>query len=300
MSEVDIVIPTFGRQNRVDATLLMLLKQTILPANVIIVNQTPGVDSESTEVSQLYKAAGVELIWINRASPSLCGARNDALRRARSRICLCLDDDILIPSDLVAQHAQLFRQRPELAAIGGQVWHRKSDFKIRDLSIENPTLGTVIACNLNIEVSHGPLFGGHFSIRRDIALSIGGWDESFIGSANWEEGDLMNRLKAHGYNFIWNPKAWLIHLREPMGGCRIPGNKTFPEWTKTTNFFLYKYRYPTEKSWPVVLNAALRAGPLRREVVCNPAKWPEAWFGFFMGWLEGRKRYRYFLLLKNE
>lgn len=288
--DIDVVIPTFRRPERINETLEMLLQQLPLPKRVIVVNQTPGITSAPTEIKKAYENEKVDLVWINRREPSLCGARNDALCVAKSSICLFLDDDILIPYDLVGKHCAYFMQHQNITALGGQVLHRNSLTAIRALTLQSPELGTTRGCLSTKPLPAGPLFGGHFSIRRETALEIGGWDESFIGSANWEEGDLMNRLIARGLKFLWHPNIWLLHLREPTGGCRIPGNSFFPEWTKTVNYFLYKYRYPKEKSWDLVLWSALRSGPLRKEIIKNPLRWPTAWSGFVFGWIEGYRR----------
>jgi glycosyltransferase involved in cell wall biosynthesis len=290
VADLDVVIPTFGRPATANETLRMLLSQETLPKSVIVVNQTPGIEAANPEVQRDYRESGVELIWINRLSPSLCGARNDALRAAVSEICLFLDDDILVPRDLVRRHLERHGDGSGWEAVGGQVWHQP-DFPDERLALERQPARALPSVRAGL-VAGGPLFGGHFSIRREAALSVGGWDEAFVGSANWEEGDLIHRLREQGRPFVWDPEIWLIHLRLPVGGCRIPGNRSFEEWTKTVNFFLYKYRYPQDKPWQEVLASALRAGPLRRENALAPRRWPSAWRGFVTGWLQGRRRAR--------
>lgn len=289
MVDIDVVIPTFGRPSYVTTLLYMLLEQHELPLKVIVVNQTPSVKRPEHAVVSAYQTAGVDLIWINRAIPSLCGARNDALKVASSKVCLFLDDDIIVPPDLVKKHWAKYLDS-DLAAVGGQVFHRQAEYPVESISLEKPRGGTFPAMETAEILESGPLFGGHFSVRREVAIAIDGWDEAFIGSANWEEGDLIHRLRAHGYRFVWDPDPWLIHIRLPMGGCRIPGNKSFTEWSKTANFFLYKYRYPHDKTWMMVLKATLRAGPLRKENMKNPFRWPIAWISFFRGWWEGYRR----------
>lgn len=289
---MDVVLPTFGRPETVNATLLLLLDQDTLPRTVIVVNQTPGIRAADPHVVRRYQETGVALFWINRELPSLCGARNDALRASTSEICLFLDDDIIPAAGLVRLHWERYLDGAGWVAVGGQVWHRLTEVAVHHLSLKEPYLGTTPALLHRELLPGGPLFGGHFSVRREVALAVGGWDEAFVGSANWEEGDIINRLRARGLPFVWDPHPWLIHLRLPVGGCRIPGNRSFPEWTKTANFFLYKYRYPQDKQWKEVLRSALRAGPLRREIVASPLRWPCAWLGLAKGWLVGREKAR--------
>ena len=290
MVDIDVMIPSFGRPATLNATLRMLLDQDTLPGRVIVVNQTPGVDNAEPDVIRAYREAGLELVWINRAVANVMAAQNAALGAARAEICLILDDDIIPPIHLVRKHWERYQDGAGWAAVGGQVWHRLPEVAVEQLSLEDPQRGTIPGVPQDSSIVGGPLFGGNFSVRREVVLALGGWDEAFVGSANWQEGDLLNRLQAHKYPFIWDPAIWLIHLRVPFGGCRIPGSTLFSEWTKTTNFFLYKYRYPNDKPWQEVLVSALRAGPLRREIVVSPWRWPSAWFGFLKGWVLGRNR----------
>jgi len=292
MIDVDVIIPTFGRPVVVNNTLRMLLNQDTQPKRVIVVNQTPGVDAAAPETLQAFQDKGLDLIWINRKTPNVMAAQNEAIYAAKSEVCLILDDDIIPPEDLVRKHLERHQDGHGWAAVGGQVWHRLPDVAIEQLSLDAPHVGTIIGQDSSVLMPDGPLFGGNWSVRREVVLALGGWDESFVGSANWQEGDLMNRMRAKGYEFVWDPDIFLIHLRAPFGGCRIPGNKSFSEWTKTANFFLYKYRYPAEKSWKEVIVSALRGGPLRREVVYSPWRWPVAWLGFLKGWWLGREKAR--------
>jgi len=290
VADIDVLIPTYGRPEIVNNTLAMLLDQELLPRRVVVVNQTPGVDAPLPEIRQAYKDANIELIWINREAANVMAAQNSALLAARSNICLIIDDDIIPPKDLIRKHWERHHDGENWVAVGGQVWHRQPDTEIQSLSHEKPSQGTFAGFMSDALVCGGPLFGGNWSFRRESVLDLGGWDEAFVGSANWQEGDMINRFKRHGYRFVWDPDIWVIHLRVPFGGCRIPGTALFPEWTKTTNFFLYKYRYPEEKSWKEVVLSALRAGPLRREIVVSPWRWPGAWFGFLKGWQLGKKK----------
>lgn len=282
---ISVIIPTYLREERIFKTLNGITEQSFLPNQVIVINQTIGLKLEKT-IKSLYDRKKIELIWVDSNIPSLCGARNIGIKLCSNEIAVCLDDDVILPDEIFYKHLQMHLANPEYVAFGGQVYHRTNNYPISDLDVSNYK-NVTIAGYKNVQFENfGPLFGGHFSINVSIAKKIGGWDELFMGSANWEEGDIMNRLKRAGYKFAFSSDLWLIHLREP-GGCRISENYTHPEWTKTYNFFLYKYRYPKDKSWNEVIKAALRAGPLKKEIVKNPKKWISAWHNFFKGWRYG-------------
>lgn len=299
--DLDIVIPSYNRQVELHQTLEMILNQVLLPRKVIVVDQTRICGEPGSDLVNAYARVGVGLSWIHRQKPNLCGARNTGIAASEAKICLFLDDDVLLPPTLVKDHWLRYQAPNCPAAIGGQVYHRQPSFPIDSLSIRDPRRGTSPAFSSSRPIRRGPLFGGHFSVERAAVYCIGGWDEAFVGSANWEEGDFMHRLDSSSYEYVWDPTIWLIHYRSPSGGCRIPGNSSFPEWTKTANFFLLGFRYPTDKSKSQIWRTALRSGPLRKEVVHCPRLWLSAWFAVVQGWNEARYRAKHPILpLRNS
>jgi GT2 family glycosyltransferase len=65
---------------------------------------------------------------------------------------------------------------------------------------------------------------GNLSVRRDVALRIGGFDESFVGVAYRFETEFCRRLCAHGGRIRFEPAATIRHLRAPSGGTRTHGD----------------------------------------------------------------------------
>jgi glycosyltransferase involved in cell wall biosynthesis len=253
---ISVILPTYLREERIFITLNSITEQSHLPNQVIVINQTTGLQLVNS-VKELYNEKGIDLTWVDSSIPSLCGARNIGIKLCSNDIAVCLDDDVNLPDYFFYNHLKMHLANPEYVAFGGQVYHRTNNYPISDLDISDNLKGTTAGYkNIQFE-DFGPLFGGHFSVNVNVAKKIGGWNEYFMGSANWEEGDIMNRLKNAGYKFAYSSDLWLIHLREP-GGCRIGENYTHPEWTKTYNFFLYKYRYPKDKTWYEVIITALR------------------------------------------
>jgi GT2 family glycosyltransferase len=66
--------------------------------------------------------------------------------------------------------------------------------------------------------------GANFSIRRDLALRIGGIDENFVRAAYGYEAELCARAIAAGARVLFEPAATVRHLRAPAGGTRSYGS----------------------------------------------------------------------------
>jgi GT2 family glycosyltransferase len=52
-----------------------------------------------------------------------------------------------------------------------------------------------------------------------LLLQTGYFDSKFSGNAIFEDTDLCFRFRKLGYKIIFDPKAELIHLAHPRGGC---------------------------------------------------------------------------------
>src|SRR5262249_3844974 len=66
--------------------------------------------------------------------------------------------------------------------------------------------------------------GGNFSVRREIALRLGGFDERFVRVAYHFEAEFAYRLNRAGHRIFYEPAASLHHLRAREGGTRVFGD----------------------------------------------------------------------------
>jgi GT2 family glycosyltransferase len=64
------------------------------------------------------------------------------------------------------------------------------------------------------------------SIRRELAIRVGGFDEQFVRTW-WDDADFSCRLRQCGARIVFDPTASLVHLKVPSGGKRPSGNSRF-------------------------------------------------------------------------
>jgi len=288
---LSVAIPTFGREEilvRTARSILDLASPDV--GELLIVDQTPGHEPETAAWLRQQEAAGaLRLICLDR--PSLTRARNEALKAAACDVVLFLDDDILVPPHLFREHLRLFAQ-PDIAAVTGQVYNCLDWQHPPPLS--NPEQGTRLHSDVGEECDARNTSGGNHSVRRSVALAIGGFDERFIASALSEDLDFSQRLLLAGHRIRYNPKAWIIHLGYPRGGCGITGGSAWPEWTHSANLLLYAFRHGRrQRNFLHIFWMALRNGPLRKEVAARPIRWPAAWWGFLRGLNYGWRHRRF-------
>jgi len=119
-SAISIVIPTYGRDGVLCDTVASLLALAMPADELLVVDQTPEHDEETTERLTGRNQAG-DIRWIRHQPPGVVGAMNRGLREAKGDIVLFLDDDIVPHASLVAAHRQAHVEHPDAWAIVGQV-----------------------------------------------------------------------------------------------------------------------------------------------------------------------------------
>jgi GT2 family glycosyltransferase len=66
--------------------------------------------------------------------------------------------------------------------------------------------------------------GGNLSVRRDRVLSMGGFDENFVGAAYRFEAEFGRRVWRSGGRILFDPAASIRHLQAERGGTRSYGS----------------------------------------------------------------------------
>jgi glycosyltransferase involved in cell wall biosynthesis len=121
-------------------------------------------------------------------------ARNLGARAAQADILFFVDADVLIRPDAIAQAAAIFGQEPDLAAIFGSYDDAPSERNF--LSQYKNLLHHYVHQTAAEDAS--TFWAGCGAIRRDIFLSVGGFDERYDQPCI-EDIELGYRLKRAGY-----------------------------------------------------------------------------------------------------
>ena len=211
--QISIVIPTYGRGRVLLQTIECLLPQISGEDELLVVDQT-RVHEESIRAPLASWSADRLIRWIRLDFPSVTGAMNCGLRAARAPLVLFLDDDIVPADDLVRQHASAHAGETAQLVAGRVIqpweWGKDPD---PSSPFNSPRPGKRLE-----------FMGGNFSICRETALSLGGFDENFRYSAYRYEREFSDRLLAGGGSIHYAPGAWIRHLKTPEGGVRSFGN----------------------------------------------------------------------------
>src|SRR5262249_38928971 len=116
---VSVVIPTYLRERVLLETIEYLLSLKAAPAEILIVDQTPEHEDETTEALARWNSSG-SIRWMRLPQPSVTRAMNVGLKEASRKVVLFLDDDIIPDENLIAAHAEA-QSKAGCNIVAGQV-----------------------------------------------------------------------------------------------------------------------------------------------------------------------------------
>lgn len=286
--EVSVVIPTYLRS----PYLLQTIREVIRIGHtavreIIVIDQTPKESIPSDFYNQLSELKQqINIVYIHRSVANLPAARNAALAIAKGEIVIMLDDDVLLPSDFIEEHLNCYLQSQHVVCVAGLPYHRKFNFldSIGKIDLDNFREYTHPHFKETKRDDHwkGLLVGANHSILKKYAIEAGGYDETFLGNALYEESDFIQRFKKRFPNktIVYNPAAFVVHLRAPSGGCRRDDLKEKEAWLMTFSTHIYMWRHTRNAERRKLFFKSIRIGPLQKKNVIRFWKQPRAWHGF--------------------
>ena len=215
--DITVAIPTYNRDKELLDTINDVLKQSHRNLELLIIDQT--ADHSAYTKQKINNINDPRFRYVLADPPSLPAARNFALKNARAPIILFLDDDVAVDKDLVKFHLMAFKEHPDVSAVGGRVLQKgfpiqKEVLKFNEFAISH---GVFTAT----EPAYTNAFpGGNCSLNVKEALSLGGFDTRFYGSAFREESDMSLKMTRAGMKIFYEPRAVLTHLASHSGGTR--------------------------------------------------------------------------------
>lgn len=225
---LSLVIPTYGREQVLVDTIAALerqRRQLDAPTELLLIDQTSWHQPATARALHSWQQAG-RLRWLRRSSPHLTRAMNTGLLQATGETVLFLDDDIIPGPQLLAAHLEAHRRFGDAWAVVGQVLQPGQQPQPLPRRPAAPGLW----CDLDFPFNSclgcwvENVMAGNLSVRRSLALELGGFDERFPPPvAARFETEFAKRLIASGGRIRFVPEASLHHLAAAAGGTRSRG-----------------------------------------------------------------------------
>ena len=220
---VSVAIPTYRREKVLLNTVAQLLSLKHGASEILIVDQTGHHHPETSEALEQLVLTG-SVIWHRSTEPSIPKAMNYALKSAKYDVVLFLDDDIELTSEIVIEHAREYEDAVVTCVAGRVVQPWENESGEAAMGAVHFTNADAFPFSSSKRCMVGRFMGGNFSIRKQVAVDLGGFDENFIKVAYRFEAEFAERLLATGARILFQPTASLMHLKIATGGTRSFGH----------------------------------------------------------------------------
>jgi len=208
-------IPTFRREKELINTISYLLRQKAQLSEILVVDQSESHAPSVEKALSGWDAEGA-VRWIRLTKASIPAAMNRALMESRADVVAFLDDDIVPEENLIGAHRAAHEEHCAAIVAGRiiQPWQ---------IGVESSDAESFNFASKRARWIEG-FMGGNFSVRRELGVRLGGFDENFVGVAYNFEEEFSHRLRRDNYRIYFEPKACVQHLKAPRGGTRIAGD----------------------------------------------------------------------------
>lgn len=214
VANITVAIPTLDRPVELARCLEALLTGTVLPAEVLIVNQG-GQDHVEQVIDQCRLVHSTPISQCAQPPRGLSAARNFALERARCHVIAFTDDDCVPAPDWLAHIERALISSPGADGMTGSILPF-GEAAPGYFPISLRTRGTEVLFQGRTLPWHVGS-GGNFAIRRDWLQRVGGYDERLgAGSPGKaaEDTDIFYRLLQAGAIIRYEPGAIIYHQRQ--------------------------------------------------------------------------------------
>ena len=283
-----IIIPTYLRQNVVKNTLKELENQSYKNFEIIVVDQTPTIDSTLSN----YRFINNNYKYIHSKIIGLPNARNHGAREASGDILIFLDDDTIPDKNLIISYEKLFSSLGSKVLIGGRVVEKNTNIFKERANISGGWItwyGKTLK-NFDTDVSSycewAP--GGNFAVSKKLFKEVGGFDTNFIGTAVLEDSDFGYTIRKRGGKVYYDPHPIVQHLRFNEGGVRQKiFDKNMFYRSQNTVYFFNKHGMKKKLTFVFMyLNAVAIKDFIKNKHSIYAFIW--TWRGFFRGIMDNR------------
>jgi len=256
MLSCSIIIPTKNRKDDLQETFKSILKQTVSPKEVIVVDDS---DNDLTEDlieknRKCFTRKAIPLIYLQgkTGNKSISAARNIGARASSGDIICFIDDDVILDTSFLKETLSVYEYYENAKGVQGYIinWRPRSilsnaisrvcfnfprEFfekdKCRAFPFSYPYPPTkVIECEW--------LVGVNSSYKREIFKEFE-FDESLKGYSMCEDIDLSYRIcKKYAHSLYLSPFAKIIHKQSPA--ARSSARKFMIVLMSYPTYFFYK------------------------------------------------------------
>jgi glycosyltransferase involved in cell wall biosynthesis len=219
---ITVAIQTYNRSAILAETLKSLCDLCCPEATEyeILVVDNSSTDGTPQVIQEYRHVLAPRLRSVFEPRQGLSHARNRALQEAKGDIVSFIDDDVIVHPDWLKAVAAAFEEHAA-AVVGGRSYLIFQSE--RPAWLPEPYEFYLSRLDYGDRVIVGTdrdLYGLNFSVRRDMALQVGGFNPDLgrcglVSFHSGEESDLLRRIRACGGAVVYEPRAIVGHIVLP-------------------------------------------------------------------------------------
>ena len=206
-NKISVIYPTRDRPDFLLKSLAALLKNRVLPDEIIVVDQG-RTDATARALDELGQA---RIVHVPSAETGLSRARNTGIQASRFPIIGFIDDDCIPAENWLAAAHELIEKLPESHVWIGEVYNTIRD--ICETARAESRKRTFSLRGRNDPWRLGPT-GGNSFFRRSVFERIGRFDP-LLGQGSVfpgaEDGDMIYRVLCHGLQVTYTNAIRAFH-----------------------------------------------------------------------------------------
>lgn len=186
--KIDVVIPAYNASAFIERTLESVLRQTLAPSSIIVVDDGSADDTAALVRRFAEAHPAQKIVLLSQSNKGISGARNAGLKVATSEFVALLDADDLWEPEKLERQAALFRRAS--AEKLGLVYcdYRLIDEHGAPVRARSHT-GPRLRGSIRSELCKGNLISGSASavlIRTRVLQDVGLFDEALVCCEDWD------------------------------------------------------------------------------------------------------------------
>jgi glycosyltransferase involved in cell wall biosynthesis len=233
-NSVDVIIPTYNRQDQIQECIESIISQTIKPQKIIIVDSSE-VKTLKSILSRKYHD---DMIDYMTSDKGLTRQRNAGIKRSTADYVLFLDDDIVLQPDFINQSLLALKKNPQYSVVTGKIINKRQKYNVNTLmiifqrvffltestdgkfkksgayNVKHPSL----TGNIDVDVALGGLTMYDRRIFSDFKFDTN--YEYLGGSAALEDEDFSLQLK-HKYKILYCTYSQAFHYHQSAPETRL-------------------------------------------------------------------------------
>ncbi len=123
--KTSVIIPTRNRPDELEHCIDSILRQTVLPDEVLVVDDG---NLPSLEYDVLFAGSGIDFRYVKKTEPGIAASRNMGVGLAKGEIIFFVDDDVVLEPAYIEETLRVFMSDPE-KEVGGVDGHYVNKFE---------------------------------------------------------------------------------------------------------------------------------------------------------------------------